>query len=372
MIQAHEFSYWLALLHLPQLGATSIRPWLNTVDQPQALFQLSRHELLKLGMPEKYCSYFIQPDWQAVATDLAWLEAAPDHHIITCHDAHYPSLLQQITGSPLLLFVKGDPDILNRDQIALVGSRTPSPTGKETALQFAKQLAQSGLVITSGLALGIDGACHRGALATQGTTIAVLGTGLNQIYPARHQQLAHQIVEQGGALVTEFTPNTPPRKQHFPQRNRLISGMSLGTVVIEASIYSGSLITARYAGEQGREVFAIPGSIHNPMARGCHALIRQGAKLVETTQDIVEELACLAAYHPATKQASPMQTDNNLDESYQHLLQQIDFSPTPIDVLAQRTQLQINEISSMLLILELKGYVENCPQGYILKQTYHT
>jgi DNA processing protein len=210
------------------------------------------------------------------------------------NDGRYPPLLREIPQAPPVLFVHGDPDCLRVPQLAMVGTRNPTPSGRETARQFAAHLAGAGMIITSGLALGIDAAAHQGALAGGGRTIAVMGTSLDRVYPAKHRDLARAIAERG-ALVSELPTGTPALAENFPRRNRLISGLALGVLVVEAALQSGSLITARLALDQGREVFAIPGSIHNPLAKGCHALIRQGAKLVETANDIVEELGALAA-----------------------------------------------------------------------------
>jgi DNA processing protein len=259
-----------------------------------------------------------------------------------------------------VLYVRGDVGLLSKNQLAMVGSRHPTAMGVETAQQFAKQLAASGLVITSGLALGIDGASHRGALLT-GKTIAVLGTGLGSIYPRTHQSLATEILEKGGTLVSEFPPASPPKAAHFPLRNRIISGLSLGVLVVEAAIRSGSLITARTALEQNREVFAIPGSIHNPLARGCHQLLRQGAKLVETVEDVLEEINL-----QITKTTKlPLKEPVDLDPQLKRVLAQIGYEATAVDAIILRSELTASEVSSMLLSLELAGYVCNAPGGYV-------
>lgn len=286
----------------------------------------------------------------------AWLEA-PGNHLVALDDPRYPDLLRQIPDPPPVLYVHGDPELLGNLQLAIVGSRNPSRGGLENARAFASHLAGAGLTITSGLALGIDAEAHRGALAAGGTTIAVTGTGLDRVYPARHHDLAHAIAEHG-ALVSEFPPGTPPRPAHFPQRNRIISGLALGTLVVEAARRSGSLVTARHALEQGREVFAIPGSIHNPLARGCHALIRQGAKLVETAEDILEELGALAgAAVPEHATRTSPEPPASLDPEYQRLLDALGHDPVSIDDLVRRSGLTAESVSSMLLILELQGYV---------------
>jgi DNA processing protein len=249
-------------------------------------------------------------------------------------------------------------------QLAMVGSRNPTPGGVRTASDFARHLAHAGLVITSGLALGIDAAGHAGALAAGQPTIAVMGTGLDRVYPGSHRELAHRIAAQG-ALVSELPIGAQPRPENFPRRNRIISGLSLGTLVVEAAQRSGSLISARCAAEQGREVFAIPGSIHNPLARGCHALIRQGAKLVETAEDVVNELGALALAGTLQEVASPTPTDAapRLDPEYAKLLDSIGFDPLPVDVLVATCGLTPAEVSSMLLQLELRGFVASSPGG---------
>lgn len=296
---------------------------------------------------------------------LVWLEQ-PHHQIVVYTDPQYPTQLRSVADAPLLLYVHGDVQLLSSPQLAIVGSRNPTPSGADTAHAFAASLAQIGLTITSGMALGIDAAAHRGALSVGGTTIAVAGTGLDRVYPARHRELAHEIAERG-ALVSEFALGAPPRREHFPQRNRLISGMSLGVLVVEAAIQSGSLITARLAGDQGREVFAIPGSIHSPLARGCHALIRQGAKLVETANDILEELTPqLGAAVRAAHASAPMAA-GEVDATTQRVLDAMAYDPVDIDTIAQRCGLTIGMISSMLLQMELRGVVAACPGGKYLR-----
>ena len=292
-------------------------------------------------------------DWPLIYQDLEWLEQE-HNHALTLYDPRYPLLLKQIPDPPPVLFVRGKPEILALPQIAIVGSRNPSHLGAETAFAFAKTLSQSGFAITSGLALGIDAASHRGALAAGGYTIAVAGTGLDRIYPARHSDLALQIAG-SGALVSEFPLGTQAKANHFPRRNRIISGLCRGLLVVEAAKQSGSLITARLALEQNREVFAIPGSIHNPLARGCNALIREGAKLVETTTDILEEFGQLFQQDESNIGSGPQ---TKLDLEQQTLLNRVMFSPTSIDKLVELTGFSVESIASMLLILELQGYVE--------------
>lgn len=359
---AAEPAFWLALLRAPGIGSVRFARLLAHFGAPEAVFAASRSELAVLGLPEPALDYLSAPDWARVEQDLAWLER-PDNHLIHLDDPDYPPLLRQIVYPPPLLFVHGDPTCLRAHQIAVVGTRNPTPAGRETARDFAAHLAGFGIIITSGLALGIDAEAHRGALLGQGRTIAVMGTGLDRIYPAKHQKLAHAIAEQG-ALVSEFPPGTPALAENFPRRNRLISGLSLGTLVVEAALKSGSLITARQAAEQGREVFAIPGSIHNTKAKGCHALIRQGAKLVETATDILEELGALAVAAveetTATRSITPPPA---LDDDYRRLLQDFGDGPVSIDMLVERCGLTAEVVSSMLLILELQGHVAAAPGG---------
>ena len=295
--------------------------------------------------------------------EAAWL-AEPNHHLISLADPRYPALLREIADPPAGLYVIGDPDILSATQLGIVGSRNPTPGGSENAHAFAHYLTQSGLTITSGLALGVDAAAHRGALAAGGKTIAVAGTGLDRVYPARHRELAHQIAGQG-ALISEFPLGMPALPANFPRRNRIISGLSLGVLVVEAALQSGSLITARLAADQGREVFAIPGSIHNPLARGCHALIRQGAKLVETAADILEELGPIAQITGLARQTDGVgNITSGLSVEAMALLDCLGFDPTPVDSLIERSGLTPEAVSSMLLVLELQGHVVSAPGGH--------
>ncbi len=356
---ADTLSDWLILLHTPGVGPRRFAELLQHFPDPQAVRGAGRVELAALGLEAAALEYLTAGQWPELERDLDWLRH-PENHALTLHDPRYPPLLREITDAPPVLFVRGAPTVLATPQLAMVGSRNPTPGGAQTAHDFAAHLAHVGLTITSGLALGIDAACHRGALAAQGLTIAVAGTGLDRVYPASHRDLAHTIVAHG-ALVSEFPPGTPPLPENFPRRNRLISALSLGTLVVEAALRSGSLITARHAVEQGREVFAIPGSIHNPLARGCHALIRQGAKLVETATDIIEELGALAGFNaeanaPLVSESRPLASPHE-DPEYRKLLDCMDFVPLSIDQLVERSGLTPEAVSSMLLIMELQGYV---------------
>lgn len=356
--------YQLALLFAPGIGPVQYRELMQKAGDPAALFHNPptslTHDLL---------SYLRAPDWDAVERTLEW--ASEDGcSILALDDVDYPPLLNEVHDAPPLLFVRGERGVLGHPQVAMVGSRNPSVVGRETAKDFARSLSRAGLTVTSGLALGVDTASHEGALEGEGQTVAVFGTGPDRVYPARNRKLAHAIVERGGALVTEYPPGVEPLPSNFPRRNRIISGLSLGTLVVEAALRSGSLITARYASEQGREVFAIPGSIHNPMARGCHRLIRDGAKLVETAQDVIEELApqLRAALAEPVPTASP-EAGPELDKEYRRLLACLDGGANSVDQLVQRSGLTADEVSSMLLLLELQGLVVSTAGGYTLAGT---
>jgi len=359
--EKEQLRYWLALLFAPNVGPVQFAELLSQVDSPEAVFHTP-----PATFSDELKRYLRNPDWEAVDECLAWQEQE-GCRILRMDAEGYPELLRGIHDAPPVLFVRGDAGQLANPQLAVVGSRNPSVVGRETAHDFARSLASSGLVITSGLAMGIDTASHRGALDGGGQTVAVFGTGLDRVYPARNRKLAHAIVEQGGTLVSEYPPQMEPMASNFPRRNRIISGLSLGTLVVEAALRSGSLITARYAAEQGREVFAIPGSIHNPLARGCHRLIRQGAKLVETAQDILEELApqlraAIAEPLPVAEETA----DEGLDDEYRHLLACLDSGPSSVDQLVQRSGLTADAVSSMLLLLELQGHVVSTAGGYTL------
>jgi DNA processing protein len=279
-------------------------------------------------------------------------------------DDDYPELLAQLSDPPAQLFIRGNRDALHLPSLAIVGSRNPTAGGERNAFEFARHLAGCGFCIVSGLAQGIDAAAHRGALAANAPTVAFLGHGIDSIYPASNRELADEIL-QNGAIVSEYPPGTPPLRAYFPQRNRLISGLSLGTLVIEAARRSGSLITARLASEQGREVFALPGSIHNPLARGCHRLIRDGAKLVESADDIMAELGPLATHVlQTTLESTPGDTVLESDDAeYVKLRNILGHDPASIDLLAERSGLTIEQLSSMLLILELDGKIEKLSGG---------
>lgn len=329
---------------------------------------MSRDTLAKLGLRDKSIEALKKPDWSLAEQDLNWLEE-PNQHIILISDADYPKQLKETADPPPILFTRGDKDLIHFPQIAIVGSRNPSSSGLQIATDFAYSLSQAGFVITSGLALGIDAASHRGALKADAKTIAVTGTGLDRVYPAAHKALATDILQQG-LLISEFPPGTTAKANHFPRRNRIISGLCVGLLVVEAAQKSGSLITARMALEQNREVFAIPGSIYNPLARGCNALIRQGAKLVETTQDIMDELHYhfdFSAYAPPQQSQDTTSVLTDINQAQQCILTAIQFSPTTIDSIVLETQLTVENITANLLILELQGYISATQGGCYLR-----
>jgi DNA processing protein len=352
-----ELRDWLALIRAPGIGPATGARLLDFFHSAQAVLAAGPRGWRSAGLDADLHAGLAQPDADLIATDLEWLKGA-NRHLITILDDAYPPLLREVGGSPLALFCQGDVELLKLPQIAIVGARSATPQGLENARAFAAELTRRGLVVTSGLALGIDGAAHRGALEADGLTIAVCATGLDRVYPASHKKLAHQIAEKG-LLISEFPLGTAGRAEHFPRRNRLISGLSLGTLVVEAALESGSLITARLSSEQGREVFAIPGSIHNPMARGCHRLIRQGAKLVETVDDILEEIAPhIVGRKPITRAAVP--SDSALHEK---IVAVLGDDVTSFDTLLERSGLDLESLNSALLALELSGRVATTPGG---------
>lgn len=362
----------LLLLRLPALGPATYWRLLEVFPQPQELLAQPLENLRSILKPatlDALSEYQQSPETsllgKALEHDLEWLDQHPDIHLLDFQDARYPELLRQIRKPPPVLFVRGNPDCLGLPQIALVGSRNPTPTGHDNAVSFARFLASSGFAITSGLALGIDGAAHRGALDAGGKTIAVLGTGIDRIYPARHHRLAQEIIATGGALVSEFPLGTSSIAANFPQRNRIITGLSCGTLVVEAAIQSGSLISARLAMEQNREVFAIPGSIHNPLARGCHRLIRDGAKLVETGEDILEELGGMISFkQQELDECREPEARQPLEPNEQAVFNIMSYDPEPIDILVERSGMPVGILAAVLIGLELKGAISQSPAGY--------
>ena len=364
---------WLKLANAPGVGPRTLQRLIAHFGNPARVLAADAQSLAAAGARASAVSGIRAPCLDTVDAAFEWMQGE-DTHILVPSDPCYPSALAELPDAPAVLYVRGDLQALSDPQLAIVGSRNPTPSAVETTRDLARHLSACGLTVTSGLAIGIDGAAHEGALLG-GRTIAVMGTGPDRVYPARHRDLARRISAQG-ALVTELPPGAGPRAEHFPRRNRIISALSVGTLVAEAALRSGSLITARYAAEQGREVFAIPGSIHNPLARGCHALIKDGAKLVETADDIFQELA--SVLRPFTLRTPPAATVESEaadhppgggaggvghDKDYRQLLTAMGHDPVSADVLIQRTGLPANDISSMLLLLELEGYVSSSLGG---------
>lgn len=369
---------WLRVIRAPGLGGVRIRQLLDRFGSIQSAAGASGAQLKAAGAPAAAIDWLAEPDAALLAADHAWLDAS-GHHLLTCDSADFPALLQRAPRAPAALFVDGDPQWLWFAQIAIVGSRNPTDGGISNARDFSRTLARSGLVVTSGLADGIDAAAHRAALDAGQPTVAVIATGPDIVYPARNRALA-QAIAGHGAVVSEYPPGTPAQREHFPMRNRIIAGLSLGTLVVEAAQRSGALITAREAAEAGREVFALPGSIHNPLAKGCHRLIRDGAALVETAQEIVEALAPQAAQLAsalrgrldaeagATGPAAASPGAPEEDADYRRLRAALGHDPVPIDVLAQRTGLTVETLSSMLILMELDGRVAASHGRYALRR----
>jgi len=358
--------YWLALYQVPKIGGSRALKLLQKTSLTQ-LFTGSASYLQSLGLDTAQQQAIVNPDWQSIETTLNWLNAKPDRHLIPITANNYPLTLKNIPSPPLLLFVEGNVALLSKPQIAMVGTRAPSYYGKRHAHSLAAGLVQQGLVITSGLAIGVDSECHRSVLTSAGETIAVLGSGLANIYPKRHQKLAQQIREQG-ALVSEFSPFCQARPEHFPRRNRIVSGLSLGVVVIEAALNSGSLISARYALEQGREVFALPGAIDNPMTAGCHHLIQQGAKLITQTSDITDELTYInvRTKFEQTDLFDPVPETVSLPN--QIILDSVGYEVTTADLIAERSQQPVSQVLTSLIELELDNWVSVVPGGYVRSQ----
>jgi DNA processing protein len=365
MQRAAEMFAWMALSRAPALDVATLSAALERVGGISGFIESSDEARRCAGIPAAAREFLQSPAAASCAGERAWIES-PRHHVVAFTDRRYPAALRGMQHSPIALYVAGNADILNDPQLSIVGSRNPTPAGRDTAFEFAESLAACGLGITSGLAEGIDSAAHRGALAGQGITLAVLGSGIDSIYPRSNQALSEEICLQG-ALISEFPLGTPPRRANFPQRNRIIAGLSLGTLVVEAARRSGSLITARLAADQNRELFAVPGSIHNPLSRGCHELIRQGAKLTETVADILSELN-FSAFFEGVRRASyaPDRAgdfETGMDKEHKILLDALGFDPADVDMLVVRTGFKAEAVSSMMLILELKGHVQAAPGG---------
>ena len=369
-----ELSAWLRLTLTPGVGNDTARKLLAAFGSAEAVFEQSQTALRQLGSDKLVSAIITEPLKlpELLQATVDWLAGGDDRIVAPIGSMHYPATLLDIEDPPLVLYMLGSQ--LNRAQaainnvalsLAIVGSRNPTPQGESNARQFAKAFAEQGLCIVSGLALGVDGAAHDGALLGGGQTIAVVGTGLDRVYPKKHLALAHRIAD-NGLIISEFPIGTPPLNANFPKRNRIISGLSVGTLVVEAALKSGSLITARLASEQGKDVFAIPGSIHSPQSRGCHYLIKQGAKLVETAQDVMEELRI-----PLASVTPPLDDDDEVPEGFSSsspegdssFLSALGFDIVSLDALQARTGLPTPELQAKLLELELDGFIRRLPGG---------
>ncbi|MDP3742950.1 MAG: DNA-processing protein DprA [Methylotenera sp.] len=363
-----EKSLWISLGNIRGIGPQTFCQLLNKFGSPSHIYAASLKQLKEVVSDQIASEINQGVNHDVLADSLYWLSLA-NNHLVTLADAEYPKALLEIADPPPFLYAKGSLALLNQPSIAIVGSRNASVQGEKNAEAFAHDLCGYGLCVVSGLALGIDGAAHRGALKANGKTIAVVGTGLDIVYPARHRDLAHQIVERG-LVVSEFALGTPSKPQNFPKRNRIISGLSLGCLVVEANLQSGSQITARMAAEQGREIFAIPGSIHSPMSKGCHQLIKQGAKLVDCLQDIVEELKLGDKLnHLENENVTETNVSNDCEEGIPSnaVLKIMGFEPIALEQIVAISGLTVGEVSSMLMLLELEGKLASLAGGQYQK-----
>lgn len=362
----NEQSLWVTLNQIPGLGNAGLCQLLAKFGSPDAIFSASISQLNEIVDTEIAKKINAGINIDAITPTLNWLKK-DNAHIVTFADSAYPKQLLEVSNPPAVLYAIGNLHWLNHPAIAIVGSRSATPQGEKNAEDFAESLCNQGLCVVSGMALGIDGAAHRGALKANGATIAVVGTGLDIVYPAKHRDLAHKIAERG-LIISEFPLGTPSKAQNFPRRNRIISGLSLGCLVVEANIDSGSLITARLAMEQGREVFAIPGSIHSPVTKGCHLLIKQGAKLVENTQDIFEELKNVLPQN-TTRAHSPSGLSGELNSDAASLsepntvLASMGFDPINFETLRTLSGLTTEALSAMLMVLELENKITTLSGG---------
>ena len=363
-----DISPWLLLSFLPGLGPVKTRQLLECLGSPERVLCAPRDELSQLlpgKMVNSICSHQSQQKiQQQLQQACAWYESSDAHYILTPESMLYPKLLKELPDAPVVLYVIGNASLLSEPQVGVVGSRRPTPGGRRVAKEFCEQLVRSGLVITSGMALGIDAAAHQGAIGCYGGTIAVLGTGVDQAYPARHKDL-YSLIAGHGAVVSEFPLGTTPFAGNFPRRNRIISGLSLGVLVVEAALESGSLISARMAAEQGREVFAVPGSVINPLSRGCHKLIREGAVLVESADDILMELAPqlqMQLQMPALSAPVRSKVDDPLRLK---VIESMGFEVVNIDQISEICGIPCAELSALLTEMELDGLIESTPGGFI-------
>ena len=370
--QWQQLRKWLLLSFLPGIGPVRYRALLREFGSPEGVFSAS-YDTLRAGLPEELASLISgNPELPEMVERLehtrGWVESSEAHRIICFDSPDYPAQLKQLSDAPPLLYVIGQPKLLSEPQLAVVGSRRPTPQGRRLAYDLALELGKSGLVITSGMALGIDAAAHQGVLSSYGSTIAVLGTGIDQIYPRNHASL-YSLIAQQGVLVSEFPLGTVPAPGNFPKRNRVISGLSLGVLVVEAEIKSGSLISARLAAEQGREVFAVPGSVMSPLSKGCHQLLRDGAVLVESSEDILIELQ--TRLESIMIEPEPEISSDSISSHHLNILDCMGFDVTSIDLLSQVSGLPCAELSVILTELELEGLVQSVPGGFLRTCSMH-
>jgi DNA processing protein len=360
-----ELIQWLTIEQIPRFSIKKLSTVLAINSLQLAdLFCASHTQLQAWGLSASQSQILCTPNVKFIENSLLWLAAHDSHFILPINNNCYSKLLLETAQPPVVLYCHGNIQLLQSRQIAMVGSRNPSISGKQNAQYFAQGLVNSGWTVTSGLALGIDGMSHQGALAVNGNTVAVLGSGIDHIYPRRHTQLSQSIVDKGSLIISEFAPGMAARAENFPRRNRIISGLAYGTLVVEAALKSGSLITARYAMEQDREVFAVPGNIHNPLSRGCHYLLKQGAKLVETLDDINDEFQHLNFYK--SEKNNPEAEKKCIQSlAEDKLLDSVDFETTSLDIVAQRCSMPVAQVMSLLLEYELRGLVTAVPGGYL-------
>jgi len=351
-------SYFIALNRINSIGPRTVMKLLTKWPILADLFKLSQPEMINEGLPPKLAAAISHFDMKQIEADFEWQQQDETNHLLTWADSNYPPLLKEIHDPPVVLYAQGDLFSLQQPTIAMVGTRKPSVTGGENAYRFAYELSLQGITIVSGLALGIDAKSHEGCIAANGRTIAVMGTGIDRIYPYAHNKLSLKIKEKG-LVITEFPLKSEANSGHFPRRNRIISGLSLSTLVVEAAIKSGSLITARLALEQNRDVLAIPGSIHNPQSRGCHYLLQQGAKLVTSSQEILEDLRIESTATIASYETLSLATNNK------NLVKCVGFEVTTMDQIIQRSGLSVDEVACDLAELELLGIVQAVPGGYV-------
>jgi DNA processing protein len=365
MLSREESCAWVTLTRVPALEVSVLSGALDVLGTAGAIIAATDASRERAGIPAAAREFLAGSRAALSLSERTWLDGSC-HHIVPFTDPRYPALLRTATRHPIALYVAGNAEVLNDPQLGIVGSRNPTAQGRDTAHEFSECLAERGLAITSGLAVGIDSAAHRGALMAEGITLAVLGSGADVIYPRSNRQLSVEIQRQG-ALVSAFPLGTPPRRENFPQRNGIIAALSLGILVVEAARRSGSLITARLAGDLGRELFAVPGSIHSPLSRGCHELIRQGAKLTESAHDILSELNFSAFFAhvkgPPSAPRAAAGCAGPMDKEHKILLDALGFDPADADVLVVRTGFKPEAVSSMMLILELEGHVQAAPGG---------